>query len=254
MLPLAEGFHGALVLPGEATFDPHAFVNGLAKAARARGCHVLEGCAARRIDGEAGAFRVRLEDGRSLEARTIVHAGSALGLELDASGFLAGHVFPFRGQILATEPMSPALATQMPSAAMSSNFCYEYWRMHDARLTLGGMRWSVPGEEVGLRDDTRIHPEIARNLRRWLAKHFPRLAELRVERDWSGIMAGTRDGLPLVGELPGQTGVFASLAFNGYGMSFAFLAGRCLAEMLASGRAQHPAARQFAPRRFRALG
>jgi glycine/D-amino acid oxidase-like deaminating enzyme len=63
-------------------------------------------------------------------------------------------------------------------------------------------------------------------------------------------MAGTGDGLPLLGALPGQEGVFALLAFNGYGLSFAFAAGRCLAEAIVHGHSEHPAAGLFAPRRF----
>jgi gamma-glutamylputrescine oxidase len=250
-VPLAEGFFGALELPGEAVFDPCAFVRGLAMRARKRGLEVREGVRVVSIDGSMGEFRVALSDGSELQTRTVLHATSALGSAIERSGFLAREIFPFRGQVLATEPLPAELATQMPRAAMSSNFCYEYWRMHETRLTLGGLRWSVRGEELGLTDDTRVHPQIRQGLREWLRTHFPALSGLQIERDWSGIMAGTRDGLPLIGEIPGRAGELASVAFNGYGMSFAFLAGRCIAEILVDGRPSHAATRLFAPRRLR---
>jgi glycine/D-amino acid oxidase-like deaminating enzyme len=136
---------------------------------------------------------------------------------------------------------------------MSTNFGYEYWRMHDRRLTLGGSRWSVPGEETGITDDRSINPAIGANLRQWLARRFPDIARHGVERQWTGIMAGTPDGLPLAGELPGRPGEYALLAFNGYGMSFAFLAGRCLVEMVVDGRSAVDGACLFRPDRFAGL-
>ena len=79
---------------------------------------------------------------------------------MDRSGFLERHIFTFRGQLLATRELPDNLASQMPPWAMSSNFCYEYFRMHKNVLTLGGMRWTVRGEEVGISDDTKINPVI----------------------------------------------------------------------------------------------
>ena len=133
---------------------------------------------------------------------------------------------------------------------MSSNFCYEYFRMHQNVLTLGGMRWTVRGEEVGITDDTKINPVIAEKLRAYLREHFPDLAEIDIDREWTGIMAGTADGLPLLGEIPGHHGELLCLGFNGYGMSFAFLAGKCMCEMVMAGRAADPALKLFDPRRL----
>jgi glycine/D-amino acid oxidase-like deaminating enzyme len=133
---------------------------------------------------------------------------------------------------------------------MSSNFCYEYFRMSRGRFVIGGKRWSVPGEELGILDDSTHHPQVTQNLLAYVHEHFPGCAALRSPTCWTGIMAGTPDGLPIVGALPGRSGEFALLAFNGYGLSFAFLAGRCLAEMIVDGQSRHPSIALFAPRRF----
>ena len=63
-------------------------------------------------------------------------------------------------------------------------------------------------------------------------------------------MAGTEDGLPLLGELPGRPGEFTFCAFNGYGLSCAFTGGRVLADLVLEGQSAEPAAALFAPRRF----
>jgi glycine/D-amino acid oxidase-like deaminating enzyme len=133
---------------------------------------------------------------------------------------------------------------------MSSHFCYEYFRMHGARFVVGGMRWSVRGEEQGTLDDDTSNPEVTRNLLGYVAQHFPLLEGVAFPHTWTGIMAGTQDGLPLLGALPGHSGVFCNLGYNGYGLSFAWLAGQVLAEQIVHGRADHPAAGLFAPRRF----
>jgi glycine/D-amino acid oxidase-like deaminating enzyme len=152
--------------------------------------------------------------------------------------------------VIATATLPAEVAAGFPDFAMSSNFCYEYFRMSLGRFVIGGKRWSVPGEEVGILDDAAHNTQITQNLLAYVHAHFPSLRDVTFPHVWTGIMAGTPDGLPLVGALPGRPGTFALLAFNGYGLSFAFLAGRCLAETIADGGDPHPAMPMFAPRRF----
>ncbi|MCR9244048.1 MAG: FAD-binding oxidoreductase [bacterium] len=249
-LPLGHEFHGALHLPEEAVLQPARLVRGLARIASSSGASLHEDAAVARVTGEAGDFTIELADGRTLRAAVVVHCTSTLGRELDPSGLLARTVFPFRGQVIATDPLPIELASRFPPYAMSSNFCYEYFRMHRGRFVVGGMRWSVPGEEQGTLDDSVVNPTITQNLRDYVRKHFPALDGHDFPHAWTGIMAGTPDGLPLVGPLPGSAGQFALLAFNGYGLSFAFLAGRCLAELVVDGQSPHPAMPLFQPRRF----
>ncbi|MBK8101220.1 MAG: FAD-binding oxidoreductase [Planctomycetes bacterium] len=250
LFPAARGYFGGLRLIGEAIVQPVAMVRGLAAAAAKAGARIVEHARVSRIDGAAGDFSVVLADGRTVNAQAVVHCTSTLARELDPTGFLGRSVWPFRGQVLATDDLPAALREQFPPYAMSSNFCYEYFRVHRQRFVIGGMRWSVKGEELGILDDDGQNPQVTVNLLDYVRRHFPALAGVPFPHRWTGIMAGTGDGLPLLGALPGQPGVFALLAFNGYGLSFAFQAGQCLAEMLVDGTARHPAAALFAPRRL----
>ena len=249
-LPLAQGFHGGLRLADEAIVQPASMVRGLALLAQSRGATIATSCEVRAVQGEAGAFSIALADGRRVEAQVVVHCSAALGRDLDRTGLLGRTVFAYRGQIVATDDLPAELASQFPDCAMSSNFCYEYFRMHRRRFVLGGMRWSVPGEEVHVVDDGSHHPQISENLIAYARRHFPALADVPFPHVWTGVMAGSPDGLPLCGALPGQTGEFALLAFNGYGLSFAFLAGKCLSEMIIDGESAHEALPMFTPRRF----
>lgn len=249
-LPLAQGFHGGLFLEEEAIVQPAAMVRGLAARATEAGATIVQRCAARAVHGEAGDFRVELDDGRVIGAQVVVHCTAALGRDLDRTGLLARKVFAYRGQIVATDPLPSELAAQFPACAMSSNFCYEYFRMHERRFVLGGMRWSVAGEEVGVVDDGAHHPEVSDNLIAYARRHFPILEDVPFPHVWTGVMAGSPDALPLCGAMPGQPGEFALLGFNGYGLSFAFLAGKCLSELIIDGESSHEALPMFAPRRF----
>lgn len=250
VLPAARGFHGGLRLPGEAIVQPAAMVRGLATAAAQKGAVIVQDARVTSIHGDAGDFTLQLADGRTLRSAAVVHCTSTLARELDGSGFLSRVVFPFRGQVLATAPLPDDVAAQFPPCAMSSNFCYEYFRMHKQRFVIGGMRWSVRGEELGIVDDQSHNDEVTANLRAYVDRHFPCLRGVDYPAVWTGIMAGTPDGLPLLGGLPGQPGVFALQAFNGYGLSFAFHGARCLAQMIVDGQCDDDAVELFAPRRF----
>lgn len=250
VLPAARGFFGVLRLPGEAIVQPAAMVRGFARRAREAGARIVEAAAVTAVEPEAEGSRITLADGRSLRCAFVVHCTSTLARELDGSGFLRAQVFPFRGQIHATAELPEALAAQFPPCGMSTHFCYEYFRCYRQRFVVGGMRWSVPGEQLGILDDSRHDERVAANLRAFVDRHFPALARQPFAEQWTGIMAGTADALPLLGALPGRPGVFALLGFNGYGLSFAFQAGRSLAEIIVEGKASHPMVASFAPRRF----
>lgn len=245
-----RGYHGGLFLPGEAILQPVAMVRGFARAAATAGAHIVEHAAVAALGGEAGDFAVSLRDGRTLRARVVVLCTAALAREIDPTGFLHRVVFPFRGQVLATAPLPDDVLAALPRCALSSNFCYEYFRVHERRLFLGGMRWSVPGEELGIVDDDAVHPGVTANLRDYAARHFAVADRLPWQHVWTGIMAGTPDGLPLLGGIPGASGLFTLSAFNGYGLSFAFLAGQRLAELIVDGAVDDPALPLFAPRRL----
>jgi len=254
LFPAARGWSAALFLPGEATVQPVALVRGLADAAAVAGARIVEHAVVTRISGQPGEFELAVRGRGAVRAAAVVLCTSALANDLDDSGFLGRTVFPFRGQVLATAELPDDVLAGFPRCAMSSNFCYEYFRVHGRRLLLGGMRWSVRGEEQGIVDDDSTNDEVAANLRAYAARHFERGSELRFERQWTGIMAGTPDGLPLCGGVPGRPGRFLLLAFNGYGLSFAFLAGKRLAELVVEGRSNDPAMPLFAPRRFATPG
>lgn len=248
-LPVAN-FYGAMKIPAEAVIHPVLMTKALALRAEEYGAAIYPHHRVADVQSADEGHIVTLTDGRKIKTLMVVHCTSALAVDLDQSGFLKSQVFPYRGQIIATDPLGADKVEAFRNHAMSSNFGYEYFRTYQRRFLLGGMRWSVKGQEEHTTDDTVINHTITDNLLDYVDKHFPTLRDVEFPHAWTGIMAGTNDGLPLVGEIPGQSGVLALLAFNGYGLSFAFKAGELIRDQIIHGSSSHPAAPMFSPRRF----
>jgi glycine/D-amino acid oxidase-like deaminating enzyme len=162
---------------------------------------------------------------------------------------LDGVIVPVRGQVVVTEPVDP-----MWPFGLSTNFGYEYWLQRpDGRIVLGGMRWITPTREEGTDDDTVIEPAVSQRLRAFLPAHFPALANVRVEHEWTGIMGFTPDRAPLVGPLPGSPGEYLAAGFHGHGMPMTFYAARAVAEMTAGREPEIFVPEAFLPARFARL-
>lgn len=59
--------------------------------------------------------------------------------------------------------------------------------------------------------------------------------KLRVKKEWTGIMGATRDGLPLVGEIPGMKRFWISAGFNGHGMVLCLKSAEALSHLMIGG-------------------
>jgi glycine/D-amino acid oxidase-like deaminating enzyme len=246
-----EGFHGALYMSDETVVHPAELTRQIANRAQEFGAMIYPRHKVGDVQSADEGYVVQLTDGREIKTLMVVHCTSALAVGLDRSGFLESQIFPYRGQIIATDELDEKIIAPFAGRAMSSNFGYEYFRAYQRRFVIGGMRWSVKGQEEHTIDDTVINHVITDNLLDYVDKHFPTLRGVAFPHAWTGIMAGTNDGLPLVGEIPGQSGMFALLAFNGYGLSFAFKAGELISDQIIHGSSGHPAAPMFSPRRFK---
>jgi glycine/D-amino acid oxidase-like deaminating enzyme len=100
-------------------------------------------------------------------------------------------------------------------------------------LLFGGGR-SV-SKEIGNTDDSTINEEIAKYFKRSGPDIFGRESwgkQTKEVRDWSGITCYTPDTFPLVGEIPGEDGLWASVGMNGHGMAMAFRCAEALVTMM----------------------
>ena len=222
---------------------PARLVAAIAEHALARGARIHTRTAVTEVARARGAFAVRTERG-DVATPVVVHATNAWARRLVPA--LDGVIVPVRGQVIVTAP-----APRLWTFGLSTNFGYEYWMQRpDGRVVLGGMRWLTPTQEVGTDDDTVVEPEVGAALRAFLPKHFPDLAGVPVEREWTGIMGFTPDRAPLIGPLPGSPGEYVAAGFHGHGMPMAFLAAKAVAEMIAGKEPEIFVPEAFLPDRF----
>lgn len=82
----------------------------------------------------------------------------------------------------------------------------------------------APGLERPIVDDSTIHPLVSRYLTSQLEKYFGTETwgdnpTDPVVQEWTGIMGYTCDAQPLVGEAPGEEGLWICAGFHGHGES-----------------------------------
>lgn len=204
-------------------FDPLAYARGLAGVAEGAGVAVHEHSPAIGLERQAGGWRVRTP-GAEVHARHVVLAcgGYLAGLrrEVDAG------VMPIATYVMVTEPLGPRLqeVLRTRAAIYDTRFAFDYYRpLPDTRLLWGG-RISVFDRK----------PEaVARLLRRDMLRVFPQLADLRIERAWSGLMSYARHQMPQVGRV--DEGLWLAQAFGGHGVAPTTFAGELLAAAIAHG-------------------
>jgi glycine/D-amino acid oxidase-like deaminating enzyme len=240
--PLDRGFYGALYNPSDFGVNPVKLVQALLAAAEPQ---VLAEEAVRRIDcasGRSGGKISLSTTNRTVVCERVILATNAYSALLN--DYFLDLVSPVRGQMLATAPLKKRLLDKLCYA----NFGWEYFRqLPDRRLLVGGCRQRFVDAEQGYSD--LITRPVQQALEHYLRDHFPELAGAPIDYRWSGVMAFTPDGLPLLGELPEHPGVFFVVGCNGHGLGYSMVLARA-AVLLASGQAAAQASGvEFSPLR-----
>ncbi len=233
------GFETGVFLPEDGELDPAAFVRGAAARACAAGVHLHEHSPVLDIAETATGLRLRTPQGEVQAAMGLICTNAWTGRLLP---WFSGMVDPVRGQMLATAPCPRIF--ELPVYA---DHGFDYWRQTpEGHVVLGGWRNLDPGSEVGF--DDLLHPQIQDRMDQFLAR-FPGLGRVQVTHRWSGIMGFSKDGLPLVGQVPGSSSLLAAAGFTGHGFGFAWTAGEALAAAVLD--EAHPALSLFGPGRLR---
>jgi glycine/D-amino acid oxidase-like deaminating enzyme len=226
---------GALLSPGSADADPSQLASGLLNVAVARGARLFEAEAVT-FDPAARSIGVQLKDGGTIEAAHVVLA--------------TGYVMPDIVKATVQKPSSSwAIATKPQPENIWKHAALIWEDSKDylyARTTTTG-RIIIGGEDSDeiIEPDARdaLIPQKARALTEKLATLWPR-AELDIEYRWSGAFDTTKDGLPLIGPVPGYKGVYAAYGYGGNGITFSYLAAQLISGLIAG--AHSPLLEDFA--------
>lgn len=218
---------GAIISPDSADADPLQLALGLLNVATSRGARLFEAETAT-FDSAGHAVGVQLTDGRTVETRYVVLA--------------TGYVMPDIVKTTVQKPSSSwAIATKPQPDQLWRDGVLIWEDSKDylyARTTASG-RIIIGGEDSDeiIDPDARdaLIPAKARALKEKLAALWPR-AELAINYRWAGTFDTTRDGLPLIGPVPGHPRLYAAYGYGGNGITFSYLAAQLIGGMIAGKR------------------
>ncbi|WP_338721611.1 FAD-binding oxidoreductase [Pseudomonas tolaasii] len=222
----STAYAGGLVDMGSGHLHPLNLVLGEAQVAESLGVQIFEQTEVLElIHGET--VKVRCAGG-TVRAASLVLACNAHLEELEPR--LSGKVLPAGSYIIATEPLSEALANQLiPQnlALCDQKVGLDYYRLSaDRRLLFGGACHYSGRDPV----------DIAAYMQPKMLKVFPQLADTAIEFQWGGKIGITANRFPQVGRLKQYPNVFYAQGYSGHGLNVTHWCAKLLAEGIHAGQ------------------
>lgn len=173
------------------------------------------------VDHKAERPVIKTATGQMI-CKTLVLCGNAyLGHVVPT---LAPRVMPVSTQVMATEPLSDALAKELlPQDACVEDIRYilDYYRLSgDKRMLFGG------GTVYGGTDPQDVKAKLLPSME----KVFPQLKGIKVDFAWSGNFALSFSRVPQLGRIGGNT--YFAHGYSGHGVTGSHTFGRVLAEAI----------------------
>ncbi|HEV2874570.1 MAG TPA: FAD-dependent oxidoreductase [Thermoleophilaceae bacterium] len=213
----------------DGSLQPARWIRALAGDAERAGVRIHEGSAARapvKAPGE-GSIAVAAATGASsaaVRARHVVVASDGALPTLVPS--YDGRVRARRLHMVATEPLSERIVDQLVYARWG----YEYFQQRpDGRILAGGFG-DLDGE-ASYTDSGEGDPRIWDRIERYLGEDVGVAAP--ITHRWTGTVGYSEERRPFVGAVPGRPGLWVAGGYSGTGNVPGFLAGMCLADMVA---------------------
>ncbi|KQU81765.1 sarcosine oxidase subunit beta [Ensifer sp. Root31] len=221
---------------GTARHDAVAW--GYARAADRMGVDIIQSCEVEEFLVESGRCRgvttnrgeVRADRVGMVVAGNSSHLAAKAGFRLPITSYAL--------QACVSEPIKPALDTVVLSPATGT-----YASQSDkGELVIGGGLDRVPS--YGQRGNLPVLEEVISGL----LEMFPSFRQLRLMRQWAGIVDVTPDSSPILGESP-LPGLFLNCGWGTGGFKAIPAGGTLLAHLLATGK-HHDVSRPFDLDRF----
>jgi glycine cleavage system aminomethyltransferase T/glycine/D-amino acid oxidase-like deaminating enzyme len=244
-----RSLHGAVWVPGDGHLDPHTATHALARAARTLGAQVTTGVRVIGIElSNRGSISAVVTETGRIETEVVVVAAGIWAPQIAAMAGAQVVSTPVDHQHAALRAVpGHELPNDMPCFRDPDNLVYG--KAEAEGVILGGYesdpvaRWidGVPWDHSG----TSLPPDQARfePLLRGAARRFPFLGDAGIVKLVCHPDAMTPDANPLLGPVPGVSGLYlaAGLSLNGFGGAGGI--GRALAEWVTGGEPEldlHP--------------
>ncbi len=212
---------GALFDSNSGHLHPLNYCLGLAKACLDLGVRIFEQSPVIDIHNQALRAEV-ITDVAKVVCRDVVLATNAYITEMPKKIHqgIANKILPVESCIIATEPLSQAMADSLINNGMSvcdSNYLLDYYRLSaDNRLLFGS--------------DIDTHKGLEEAMRKGMLHVFPQLEDVKIDYAWKGPIDMTMNSTPHFGRL--APNIFFAHGYSGHGVALTGLAGRIVAEAI----------------------
>lgn len=230
----------ALFFPQDRSFDPATALTTLARLATEAGVTLVTGAAVTGVEQGDDGMTVHMGEA-SLDSEIVIAAAGAASAKVHP--WLHDCILPIREQA-AQWPTPPPAFTPVARG----QYGYLHWRSTPQGLQVAGCRWATPHLEVG-ETAAQISQPVQDKIEALAGRLYPEATTAPPTRRWAWIEAGSCDGLPFVGPLPGTARRIALCGFAGSDAALAVRAGKGVADGLLVGRAVGVPQR-FTPRRM----
>ncbi len=214
----AQGFHFAMVDEGARHLHPLKYCLGLARAAMSAGAVIYENSKATKLKIGGDSAVIETMTGSVRADRVVLACNGYLGKLYSP---IASHIMPINNFIVASEPLSEAVAQRINplNASLSDSlFVINYWKLSkDRRLIFGGGETYSDKFPESITDFVRPH----------LLSVYPELSDTCLDFGWGGTLAITRNRMPDMGVKQGV--VYYAQGFSGHGVPTATMAGKLMA-------------------------
>lgn len=226
-------FCGGAHFSSDAAIDPERLTRAIFAKSQV---DYMEGEVTAIEPGPGGSWRIRTSTG-TLTTQNIIVGMNPFTYQLFPE--LKSLMRPVRAQILETSPTDFELSANVYAC---DDLAY-FRRTPRGSMIVGGLRHldseSEETDQMGL--NALIQEAIVQKIKEYFPVH------LKVNRQWSGIMAFSRDHLPHMGQIPSSPNIYFLGGYSGHGMGMAFNTARCLVQWIDTGetnyrfllRAQH---------------
>jgi gamma-glutamylputrescine oxidase len=224
-----EAYAGGYFDPNGGHVHPMKLVRVFKSAAETAGARIYESTMIESVE-PGREHLLRTSDGHTIRAKSLVLASNAFTPNL---GFMRNSILPIQEYVAMTRPLSEL---ELEAIGWSSRLPFNDSRTEvfyfgltaDRRIHIGG---GSPQYNFGNRNggvDACAH-EL--QLRRELARVFPRLTTVEFDSTWSGIIDWSLDTSPTVGYTGKHGNIFYGLGYSGHGVNLTSVFGRIIADL-----------------------
>lgn len=201
---------------------PLNYCLGLAKACVEAGVEIYEHSPATEIQVKSDTQAVIFAENFTVSCEHVVLAVNAYidALSKKITFGIENTILPVESFIIATEPLSQAMADSLINNGMSvcdNNLLLDYYRLSaDNRLLFGS--------------DSSTNVDMITKMRSEMLAVFPQLEDTKIEYGWGGPIDMTMNSTPHFGRA--KPNVYFAQGFSGHGVALTGLAGRIISEAI----------------------